>query len=368
MLAARAHRDEDTLRIEEIPVPEIARDEILIRVHSSGLSRGLVSLWRAHTQFMPIMPTTLGTEGAGTVEAVGDDVPVDLSGQRVLLDAATSCRTCRWCRSGDEVDCPSAANIGHAVYSPQGMPSYLRYHNGTLAQYVRAPWWSAVPIPDDVSYEDGARIQSVAMTYHSVSRTGVGMGDTLVVNAATGAYGAGAIAVARLFGLRRVVAVARKREALERTVALDPVRTVAVALEDLGDAWEHADLTAAILAANDDEPVDGVYDLVPFDTRPAEAAIQAMRKGGTAVLSAGNAGMLTLPYLAFMQHAWVVRGSRGPRRLDLAPLLSAAQRGELDVSTLIRHRFPLTEVNDAVSTIWDRTDHPWFVAVNPPQE
>lgn len=364
MRAARAYSGEERFRLEDVPVPTLAADEVLLRVASSGLNRGLLSLWRMHPGFLPLLPMTLGFEGAGSVAAVGGDVSAVSVGDRVLLHAALSCRVCRWCRSDADPDCPHAANIGHAVYEPGGMALYERYHDGTMAEFVRAPWWALEPLPSNVPFEVGARLPSIGVARHSIARTGVGLGDTLVVNAATGAYGAAALLVARLFGIRRVVAVGRRREPLERSVALDPAHVVPLALEELGSSWTPQDLAAAIVEANDGERVDGVVDLVPFGAEAAQGAILAMRKGGTAVLTGGNAATVELGYLPLMQNAWVVRGSRGPRRSDTRALVKAVAAGDLDVAPAITHRFLLADANAAADAIWDRVGEPWFVAID----
>jgi threonine dehydrogenase-like Zn-dependent dehydrogenase len=90
-----------------------------------------------------------------------------------------------------------------------------------------------------------------------------------------------------------------------------------------------------------------------------------MRKGGTAVLSGGNADRLELPYLGLMQNSYVVRGARGSPRSTTRRLIRAVEAGRIDPAALITHRFALSEANEAKDVIWNRIGSPWFVAVNP---
>jgi D-arabinose 1-dehydrogenase-like Zn-dependent alcohol dehydrogenase len=219
MLAARAYPNKRRFELEDVPRPEIGPREGLIKVHAAGITRGMLSLWRDRGM-IKLLPATLGTEAAGEIVAVGAETFGVKVGARARMHAVVGCGRCRECVSGQSRMCAAAFLIGHAIYDDIAMPTYARYHNGGLAEFVRVPVENVDSVPDGVSYEDASKIHVTAVVYRSVKETGVGLGETLVVTGATGATGAGAIAAACLFGIGKVIAVSRRAASLGRVVAL----------------------------------------------------------------------------------------------------------------------------------------------------
>jgi threonine dehydrogenase-like Zn-dependent dehydrogenase len=365
MLAARAYRDEPALRLEDLDVPSISEHEVLVRNFASGINRGTISLWRSG-RFMPQLPTTLGYEIAGEVAEVGCEVRGVAVGQRVLVHSFLSCGHCLHCLSGESADCAGAANMGHIVYGEAGLARYARYHNGGLAEYVRVPAAALEPLPDAVGYEAAARTLSLGVSYHALSRLGPSRGATVLVNGITGAFGAAAALLAPLFGIARIIGIARSMRSLGRLAAILPPTTSYVLLEELGDDWPRSGALAERLRAlAGDGGLDGALDFSPAGSPAAVPTLQAMRKGGTMVCIAGNLQALELPYLLLMQNSLVIRGSRGATRRETGEILRLIAAGLIDPAALISHRFTLATVNDAVRTIEERRESPLMVAVDP---
>ena len=130
MQAARVHPKRKTFVLEDVPVPEIGPGEVLVKVHAAGLSRGLISVL-LFTDMIKLLPATLGHEIAGVVAATGPGVSGFRTGDRVHVYAPLGCRreSCAACAEGNESECPSFAMIGYALFQPDGMPAYERYHN-----------------------------------------------------------------------------------------------------------------------------------------------------------------------------------------------------------------------------------------------
>jgi D-arabinose 1-dehydrogenase-like Zn-dependent alcohol dehydrogenase len=113
MLAARAHPGESRFRLERVPIPSIEAGEVLVKVHSAGITHGLLSLWRnGRTQ---LMPGVLGHEAAGEVAEVGAGASRWRVGDRVRLHPTLTCRDYAYCRSDRETLCNTLAVIGHRL-------------------------------------------------------------------------------------------------------------------------------------------------------------------------------------------------------------------------------------------------------------
>src|ERR1017187_4467383 len=90
MRAVRVHAKRNAFLAEEIPVPDIGPGEVLVQVHSVGLSRGLVSVW-LFTDMIKLLPATLGHEIAGVVASVGAGVTNVAEGDRVHVYPPLGC-------------------------------------------------------------------------------------------------------------------------------------------------------------------------------------------------------------------------------------------------------------------------------------
>lgn len=367
MLAARAYKGELKFRLEEIATPSINDTEVLIRNRASGITKGMLGLWRHHATMMPQLPSVLSYEIAGEVAAVGADVTNVRKGDRVLVHSLLSCGNCEYCLSGEDPDCPAAANMGHIVYGEAGQTLYERYHNGGLAEFVRAPASSIELLPPQVSYAAAARVVSLAITYRSLSRLNARPGATIAINGITGAFGAAAARLAPLFGISRVIGIARTEASLARVKALLPDYCEFIVLDSLSGNWaENEGLTKALRGRTHGNGVDGAVDFSPAGAAVIWQMVTSLRKGGTIVLSGGNQEPWSVPFIYIMHNQLTVRGSRGGGRNHTRAVLRHVASGQIDATRHVSHEFELPDINDAVRHIDERKDSPLFVAVTIP--
>jgi threonine dehydrogenase-like Zn-dependent dehydrogenase len=366
MLAARAYRGDHEFRLERIAVPEPGRDEVVVRVKAASLTRGLLAVWY-FTDLMRCLPSVLGHEIAGVVEAAGAGVHRFERGDRVAVHTPLACGSCRFCRTGRESLCVDLGTIGHGFYGRDGaLGRYKRYHDGGLAEFIRVPATSLMPLPEAVSFVAAARLPTLASSFRVVKLTGVTFGDSLVVTGGTGSSGAAAVKCAPLLGVTRVIAVARRRAALDRLAQVTDVEVLPIATDELPPDWmQTGALTERVLALTGGVGADGVADFTPEGTAVTTQCIGALRHGGGAVLIAGNRGRIEIDYLRLMQAQWKIRGFRGVLREDECELLALMGAGRLDAEPLVTHRFPLKRVNEAIATIFNRVGAPIFVVITP---
>jgi NADPH2:quinone reductase len=173
----------DVLRIEDLPRPEPAPGEVRVRVACSGVNPSDVkSRARPGMDFPWVVPHS---DGAGTVDAVGEGVDPARIGQRVWLWNG------QWGRA-----------------------------QGTAAEAIALPARQAVPLPDGSSFETGASIGIPLMTaFHAVAQLGSLLGRTVLVPGAAGAVGLYVTQLARAAGARVIGLVSSDAKAALATGA-----------------------------------------------------------------------------------------------------------------------------------------------------
>jgi threonine dehydrogenase-like Zn-dependent dehydrogenase len=362
MLAARAYEGEAELRLEEIEVPVAGPGEVLIEVEAAGIAPGQFSLWQMG--WLPILPQTPGNEASGTVASVGAGVTEFATGDRVRLHPNLTCRRCEYCLTDREQLCASCSMMGHGVFGPKARPLYDRYHNGALAEFVLAPAWAVESLAETISFDAAAKIHDVATAVRALKLAAPAFGATVVWTAATGSIGPAAVRLAPLFGIGRVIAVARSQERLAQVRALAPDLVETIGLDSLGENWEtEQGLTSAIreLAPGG---VDAVLDFLP-DGQATPQSIAALKPAGTAVIVGGNTAAPVAASTPVTLNCWRILGNRNGTREDARQVAAWLASGELVIDDLITHRFPLTDVNAAANIVRKRAEPAWMTLVHP---
>ncbi|MFW7345797.1 MAG: alcohol dehydrogenase catalytic domain-containing protein [Pigmentiphaga sp.] len=361
MIAARAHASGE-LKLETVDVPVPEAGEVLVRVASAGIAPGITKLL-AKGRFRHL-PTTLGHEIAGTVAETGAGVDPALAGRRVRVSPNLTCGRCEYCLSGREPMCPSTAMIGHAAFGTGPMPLYERYHDGGLAEYVRVPASHVDPLPDNVSFDVGAKLHDLGNAVRALRQTGMPASGRLVITAATGTMGTASIKFARFFGARELVLVGRSDSRLEALRPLAgglPVKTVA--LEDLPGWEEDGGLTRRLVELLP-QGADAVLDFFPSGPGSAQA-MAALGTGGALVHMGGNTSMLPFSIRDMMHHCWRFVGTRSCTKKDTDLVLDLLASEQVTADDLITHRFPLSRLAEAMEVTGSRKEPIWMAIVHP---
>jgi threonine dehydrogenase-like Zn-dependent dehydrogenase len=360
MWAARAYEDAEGLRLEEIPEPELGPGEVLVRVRAAGLVQGMISFWKFG--LIPGLPVTLGHEIAGTVERVGPGVSESRLGERVRVHANLSCRQCEFCLTDREAMCEQASLLGARTFGPASLPLHERYKDGGFAEFARAPEWLLDPLPDNVSFEVGAKVHDLANAVRALKLADLRLGATVAILAATGAMGTAAVRMAPFFGVKRLVLIGRSRERLQGVAASSAVATEIVALEDLGDGWEEKRGLATALQAL--APIDAVLDFLPGGPLLTQG-LAGIRIGGTAVTMSPSQSPVALPVAAIMVNCWRIVGTRSCTRADALEVIELLRAGRLVADDLVTHRFDLRDINAAVAAVMQRGEPLWMCVIDP---
>ncbi|GAA1985442.1 zinc-dependent alcohol dehydrogenase family protein [Catenulispora subtropica] len=280
--------------------------------------------------------TILGHEAVGTVVDVGSGVTALSPGDRVLASCISACGTCRYCRTGSYGQCLGGGGwiLGHTV-------------NGVQAEYARLPFadLSCHRLPNTVSDEAAVLLADILPTSYEVGVLNgrVRPGDTVVVVGA-GPIGLAAILTARLYSPSHVIAVDPAQARLE---AAKRFGAHAGVTPD-GDPLEVVRALTGGLGA--DVVIEAVGTPAAF-----ELCTMLVRPGG----HVANIGVHGKPAILHLEDLWIKDVTITTGLVDTsstATLLRMLEAGQLDVSQMVTHRFPLSAFEEAYRVFGDAAD------------
>jgi len=325
MKAARIHRhgSPEVLVYEDVPDPKIKANQILLRVKACSLNH--LDLWvRAGIPGIKFaMPHILGCDIAGEVVEVGELCERVRPGWRVLLSPGVSCRQCDQCAAGRDNFCRKYTIFGYGI-------------DGGDAELIAAPEWTAIQIPDDLTFEEAAAVPLVFLTaWHMlVGRAKLQVGEDVLVLAASSGVGSAAIQIAKLHHCR-VIATAGGEAKLAKTKELGADHVI--------DHYNQ-DISAEVKKFTGKRGVDVVFEHVGAATWPK--SLESLAPAGRLVTCGNTTGWdvkLDLRFL-FSKH-WSLLGSFMGTLGDLHAVLKFVFRKEL--KPVIDKVYPLSEIRAA---------------------
>ena len=214
MKAARLYGTED-IRIEEVPVPEIREDEILLKVKAAFICGTDVRFYKTG---MPGEegPRILGHEFAGVIEKVGSAVSGYRPGMRAAVAPNYGCGVCDTCVSGNTQMCSASEALGVSL-------------DGGFAEFVRIPGAAVRQgnvslLEEGISFQEAALAEPLSCVYNAYQRIGIRPGDTVLVIGA-GPIGIMHARVAVMAGAARVFINDLSAERLDLACRLVPELT-----------------------------------------------------------------------------------------------------------------------------------------------
>src|SRR4051794_40163665 len=166
-MRAAVYVGDGAIEVQELPVPELGPDEVLIEVSHCGICG--TDLHLVLEQYAR-PGSVLGHEWAGTIAAVGPDVTGWDAGARVVLNPTSGCGECRACRRGRP-----------AVCLHREPPDLLDFSHGAFTRYKVVRAAQLLRIPDGLSIREAALSEPTAIAIHTVNLSGVSAGDRVLV-------------------------------------------------------------------------------------------------------------------------------------------------------------------------------------------
>ncbi|TAM82853.1 MAG: Zn-dependent alcohol dehydrogenase [Acidobacteria bacterium] len=328
---AGVYRGQGRVIAEEVPVPAIESGEVLLRVCACGICG--TDIKKIKQGFLP-PPQIFGHEIAGTVEAVGDDVRKWRPGDRVLTFHHIPCGDCFYCRQKLYSQCPT--------YKKVGVTSGFRPSGGGFAEYVRVMDWIAergmIHIPPDVSFEEASFVEPVNTCLKAIYKARIEAHDTVLV-IGQGPIGMLLMMLARIYG--------------GRVMTTDPMQARRRKSVELGadESFDPAgvDLLEAIRERTSGRGADVVLVAAP-QRELLEQALTLSRPGGRVLLFAYNDPLLRVEFPAAtvgIEEKEILGSYSASFDLQDESARLIFER-VLPVRELISHRFPLSEIGQAL--------------------
>ena len=210
------------LNVKEIPEPEPGPRDVVFQVESAALNYDDIWGMRGKPLAIPL-PHISGSDAAGTVVKVGDDVSGLKLGDRIVSHGNLSCRVCKLCTSGAEYNCRR-----RSIWGFETGPLW-----GGYCEYSKLPESNAVKIPDNVSYDDAAAASMTLLTsWHMlIDRAQIKPGQIVLIMGGSSGVGNFGIQIAKLFGCRVIATASRDKLAKLLSLGAD------CAVDHRSDNW-----------------------------------------------------------------------------------------------------------------------------------
>ena len=294
------------IRIEERPKPEIKNGEILVKVKASGICGTDLMEWYRIKK----APRVLGHEMTG--EIVGSKSDKFKVGQRVFVSHHVPCNECRYCLAGNHTACET---LHKGNYDPGGFSEFVRIPeiNVKSGTYL---------LPASISYEEGTMIEPLACVVRAQRIIDVRAGQTVLVMG-SGISGLLNIAMAKLKNAR-VIATDINDYRLEKASEFGA--------DEVFNASEELDLKADRI-------------IMCTGAMPAfEAAFRYIDKKGIIMLFAIPNKNLSIPVEDFWRNELSIVSSYGAAPVDLEEALALIKDKKINVRDMITDRVRLEDI------------------------
>jgi len=312
------------IRIEDIPIPEVGRENALLKTKASGICSGDVMPWYIDKK----APLVIGHEPAGEIIEAGKDVMSFKPGDRVFVHHHAPCFMCRYCKRGDYVQCETWKNT---KIIPGGISEYILIPETNLKNDTLA-------LSDSLSYEDGTLIEPTACVVKALKRANIRRGDTVLI-IGLGVMGQLNILLVKTYGADKIIGADMVPFRLAKAKEFGADEVIDISKDNLIDSLKY--LTGGAMA-----------DLVIVGPN----SVDAMRQGISATGAGGRVLFFTPAKpdeqltiepndLYFRDINIITSYSCGPT--DTADAVELIKKGIVRADKLITHRFPIEETAEA---------------------
>jgi D-arabinose 1-dehydrogenase-like Zn-dependent alcohol dehydrogenase len=338
MKAAVLYEARQPLKIDELQMPEVGDEDVLIHVAACGVCHTDLKVVEGRNRFTP--PTILGHEVAGTVEQVGARCMDFKVGDRVIVGMRYKCGRCRYCLSARENLCERRPAPPH-LRKPDGTP-VTRWNVGGFAEYVSVPGYMAFKIPEAMSLEVASVVGCrVTTAYNAVKhRARLEPGDSALV-IGCGGIGLNTVQFLKCFGAYPIIAVDVVDEKLQAATKFGATYTINASAEDPVKA----------VVKLTDGGVDKAFEAIGHP-KTSDQIIQATRPGGTATIIGGlGSGPFTISSGNFVTREITITGVSSRRANDVEEVFQMATAGRIELQSLITKSYRYDQINEALADL-----------------
>lgn len=346
MKAAVLYEFREPMVVEDADLDEPRQGEVLVRLVASGVCHSCLHAADGSWDWA-IVPSVLGDEGAGIVQAVGAGVTTLQPGDHVILSWSPTCGRCRYCVTGRPQLCERRPGAGYLYDGTTRIhvrgKDIKHFGPSTYASEMVVPENSAVKIRDDMPLDKAALIGCAVTTGAGavINTARVRAGASLAIFG-TGGIGLNAIQGGRLSGAYPLIAVDVADNKLEFARSLGATHTVNGARENVVEV---------IRACTDGRGAE--YTVVAVGSVPAmQQAWDGLAPGGTCVVIGAPASgeRMTVDPMNLYRDEKHLTGSRyGSARVfdDFGRFVDLYLGGKLELDALVTKQYGLADINEA---------------------
>ena len=325
LVKARAERG---IWMQDVPVPTIGHNDILIRVRKTSICGTDLHIfnWDAWAQKTIPVPMVVGHEYCGEVVEIGSEVAGIKPGDRVAGEGHVTCGHCRNCRAGRRHLCRNTVGVG--VNRP-----------GCFAEYISIPAANAFKLPDSIDDDTGAILDPFGNATHTALSFSVVGEDVLITGA--GPIGIMAAAIARFVGARHIVISDVNEYRLDLARRMGATLAINATTTSLEDAMRRLGMEEG-------------YD-VGLEMSGHAAALRdmlrTMNHGGNIALLGIPPGEIAIDWNQVIFKALTLKGIYGREMFETWYKMASLLQSGVDISPVITHRFPAADYEQAFEVI-----------------
>lgn len=348
MLAARLHEIGQPMQLERVPAPTPRPTDVVVKVAACNIVPNLKNVLAIYAEWFPYLPlpelpAIFGLDTSGVVAEVGDLVTHVKVGDRVYVNPGISCGGCRACKRDEAPACDRYTFMGYFSFGAEGQQLFDAYPYGGLGEYMTAPQENCIKLPDNVTFEQGARFGYLGTSYSALKKAGVGPGKTVLIDGCSGTLGIGGVLNALAMGATKVFGTGRNKDLLQDVKALAPDR---IEVHAVGEG----SLKDFVHEHNEGDGVDVVISTLGPGS-PKETLLEALStlaRGGNLVDIGGMMERPELDLFHLMCSQQALLGSLWFTNGEAQEMSDLAGSRALDLSVLENHVFPLEKINEAL--------------------
>jgi len=307
---------------KNFPDPEVADDEVMVKVEAVGICGSDVHGLDGSTG-RRIPPLVMGHEAAGVISSMGKDVRAWSEGDRVTFDSTIYKLDDWYTRQG-------MYNLSDGRMVLGVSPGEYRRH-GAFAEYVNVPQHILYRIPDNVSFTQASMVEPVAVAAHAVELTPLQLNDTAVV-VGCGIIGLFVVQVLRARGCGTIIAIDLEEKKLQLARELGA---------DAGINPKRNNIRQEVENLTEGRGADVAFEVVGI-TETVKTAIESLRRGATVCLVGNLSPTAEIPLQKVVTQQIRLQGSCAICG-EYPAVLDMIARGEVNVEAILSAEAPLSE-------------------------
>lgn len=327
------------IEFREVPVPEISESEVLIKIMKIGICGSDIHVYHGEHPFTSY-PVTQGHEVSGEIVKVGGSVDGLRTGQKVTIQPQVVCGRCYPCRHGKYNLCEELKVMGFQT-------------TGVASHYFAVDAAKVTPLPEEMSYDEGAMIEPLAVAVHAVGRAGDVKGAKIAV------LGAGPIGI--------LVAQAAKGLGAEQVMITDVSDLRLKKAEECGVDFcintRDTDFGEAMVRDFGPDKADVIYDCAGNNITMGQA-IRYARKGSAIILVAVFAGLGQLDLAVLNDHELDLNTSMMYRNEDYLEAIRLVNEKKVALAPLVSRHFAFKDYLEAYRYIDENRESTMKVIIN----